>query len=191
MNELLVLSLLLHWPLHAYKLAKIANNIIGPEEAVSRGTLSSLLTRLEQAGLIIPAEVETVPFPSDRPSRVLAITPKGRERFFQLMLDTSSHTGPYSKLFHIKALHLEFLPPEHQLVLVEHYLMYCQRHLHSKQTQAQEFANSLLKQEQLHPPFRQAVLDLMQRKIEQWQSELAWAQSLRVHAVSRLKQQHT
>lgn len=43
MYELLVLSLLMHWPLHAYKIARIANNIIGPEEQISRGTLSSLL----------------------------------------------------------------------------------------------------------------------------------------------------
>ena len=43
MYELLVLSLLMHWPLHAYKIARMANNIIGPEEQMSRGTLPSLL----------------------------------------------------------------------------------------------------------------------------------------------------
>ena len=54
MYELLVLSLLMHWPLHAYRIAKIGNEIIGPEEQISTGTLSSLLNRLMQAGLITP-----------------------------------------------------------------------------------------------------------------------------------------
>ncbi len=83
MYELLVLALLMHWPLYAYLIADIANHILGPWERISRGTLSSLLTRLEQAGLIAPADPAQVPFPSDRPTRVFAITPAGRERFHQ------------------------------------------------------------------------------------------------------------
>ena len=63
MYELLVLSLLMHWPLHAYRIAKIGNEIIGPEEQISTGTLSSLLNRLVQAGLITPADPGTSPFP--------------------------------------------------------------------------------------------------------------------------------
>ena len=38
MYELLVLSLLMHWPLHAYRIVKIANEIIGPEDQISTGT---------------------------------------------------------------------------------------------------------------------------------------------------------
>src|SRR5205823_5557839 len=49
MYELLVLALLMHWPLYAYLIAEIANHILGPWERISRGTLSSLLTKLEQA----------------------------------------------------------------------------------------------------------------------------------------------
>src|SRR5207237_514717 len=126
MYELLVLALLMHWPLHAYRIAKIANEIIGPEEQISTGTLSTLLGRLVQAGLIHPADPEITPFSADRPSRVFAITPAGRERFFELMLDTTSHPGTYRRLFHIKALHLEFLPLEDQFFLVEHYLHFCE-----------------------------------------------------------------
>jgi len=106
MYELLVLSLLMHWPLHAYRIAKIANEIIGPEDQISTGTLSTLLSKLAQTGLITPADPGMTPFSSDRPSRVFAITPAGRERFFELMLETASHPGNYRRLFHIKALHL-------------------------------------------------------------------------------------
>jgi DNA-binding PadR family transcriptional regulator len=189
MYELLVLSLLMHWPLHAYRIAKIANQIIGPEEQVSTGTLSTLLNRLVQAGLITSAEPETTPFPSDRPSRVFAITPAGRERFLQLMLDTTSHPTTYRKLFHIKALHLEMIPPESQIFLVEHFVAYCQQLLHDKQAEGQEVARHPLKQEHMQPALRQTALALIQLKTGQWQLELDWAQSLRTQVLLRFQQQ--
>jgi DNA-binding PadR family transcriptional regulator len=189
MNELLILSLLMHWPLHAYKLAQVANNIIGPEEEISRGTLSALLAKLEQAGLIRPADASAGPFPSDRPSQVFAITPAGQDRFMELMLDTGSYRGAYSRIFQVKALHLEFLTLEQQLLLVDHYLAYCQRFMRSKGEQRQDFVRSPSKQEHLQAAFRQAAVHLMQRKIERWQAEMTWAQSLREHIISRLRQQ--
>ena len=191
MYELLVLSLLMHWPLHAYRLAKIANEIIGPEERISAGTLSSFLAKLEHAGLIQPADPDTVPFPTDRPSRAFALTARGRERFFELMLDTTSHPGFSHRLFHIKALHLEFLAVEQRLVLVEQYLTYCRHILHAKQTETQRDAEDSLKQEHMSPALRKAALTFMRLKIEQWQLELAWAEALRDEIVARLKQHET
>jgi len=188
MYELLVLSLLMHWSLHAYRIAKIANDIIGPEEQISTGTLSTLLSKLEQAGLIIPADPGTTPFSSDRPSRVFTITPAGRERFVELMMDTTSHPGMYRRLFHIKALHLEFLPREHQLFLVEHFLDHCRKILRSKQSDLQDMVNNPIKQEHLHPTFREAASALIQLKQEQWQLELAWGQSLRTQILLRFTQ---
>ena len=187
-NELLVLSLLMHWPLHAYKLAGIANNIIGPEEEISRGTLSTLLGRLEQAGLIAEADPATTPFSSERQTRVLAITSAGRERFQALMLDTSTAQGPYSKVFAIKALHLEFLAHEQQLYLVEHYLAYCRRLLEVKQKQRAKHASDPIRQNTINAAFRQAALDLMQRKIEEWRGEIAWVESLRDRINAQLHQ---
>lgn len=188
MYELLVLSLLMHWPLHAYRLAKIANQIIGPEEQISTGTLSSLLAKLEHAGLIIPADPALVPFPTDRPSRVFALTAAGRERFFELMMNTTSHHGSYGRLFHIKALHLEFLPLESQLFLVEHYLTHCRQVLRSKQADRQDVSGNPLKQEHMSSSLREGAFTLMRLKTEQWQLELAWGQSLCERVVSRLKQ---
>src|SRR5712692_1969575 len=161
MYELLVLALLMHWPLYAYLIAEIANHILGPWERISRGTLSSLLTRLEQAGLIAPADPTQVPFSTDRPSRVFALTPAGQERFYQLMMDTTSNQGTYQRLFRIKALHLEYVSPEDQLSLVDHYLIYCQLGLHYQQTEAQEFASNPMKQEHTSDFFRTVALDMM------------------------------
>jgi DNA-binding PadR family transcriptional regulator len=188
MYELLILSLLMHWPLHAYRIAKIANDIIGPEEQISTGTLSTLLSKLESAGLIIPADPGSTPFPSDRPSRVFTITPAGRERFVELMMDTTAHPGMYRRLFHIKALHLEFLPLESQIFLVEHFLAHCRKILRSRQAEEQDMINDPHKQEHMSPSLREAALALIRLKIEQWRLELAWAQALHTRIVSHLKQ---
>ena len=186
MYELLVLSLLMHWPLHAYLIVKMSNNILGPEERLSRGTLSSLLEKLERDGLITGAGPKQVPFPSDRPSRVLAITPSGRERFTQLMLDTTAHPGFYRRLFHIKALHLEFLPIEQQLFLVEHYLQYCQALIRNKQAEVEAFVADRDKREHMGDAFWEAAQEFMRFKAEQWRIELAWVRSLQERILSRL-----
>ena len=179
MYELLVLSLLMHWPLYAYLIADIANHILGPWERISRGTLSSLLTRLEQAGLITPADPALVPFPSDRPSRVFALTAAGRERFYQLMMDTTSNQGTYQRLFRIKALHLEYISPEDRLSLVDHYVSYCQMGLRYQKAEAQDFVTNPIKQQSVSGFYSTVAQDLMDLVEQQWQLELAWAKLLR------------
>ena len=188
MYELLVLALLMHWPLYAYLIADIANHILGPWERISRGTLSSLFTRLEQEGLIAPADPTQVPFSTDRPSRVFALTTAGRERFYQLMMDTTSNQGTYQRLFRIKALHLEYVSPEDQLPLVDHYLSYCQMGLRYQQAEAQDFATNPIKQGSVSSFYSAAALDLMELVSQQWRLELAWAQRLRERVVAQALQ---
>jgi DNA-binding PadR family transcriptional regulator len=183
MYELLVLSLLMHWPLYAYLIAQISNHILGPWEHISRGTLSSLLTRLEQDGLIAPADPSEVPFSTDRPSRVFAITPAGRQRFYQLMMDTTSNQGTYQRLFRIKALHLEYISPEERLILVDHFLSYCQMGLQYQQAAAQDFVSNPIKQQSVSRFYSAVALDLMDLVRRQWQLELTWAQQLRERIV--------
>lgn len=184
MNELLVLGLLMHWPLHAYRLAKIANNILGPDGSISRGTLSGLLTKLEQAGFVTEAAPSEAPFSSDRPSRVLAITSAGRERFLQLMLDVPAHLD--ISRFHIKALHLAFLPPEQQLFLIEHFLLSCQRFVRDKQAEIHRFSADADKYAHINDTFSEGVQAFMHLKIEQVQLEITWGQTLQEQVVSRL-----
>ena len=183
MYELLGLCLLMHWPLYANLIAEISNHILGPWEHISRGTLSTLLTRLEQDGLIAQADPSEVPFSTDRPSRVFAITPAGRQRFYQLMMDTTSNQGTYQRLFRIKALHLEYISPEDQLSLVDHYLGYCQMGLHYQQAEAQDFVTNPIKQQSVSRFYSAVALDLMDLVKQQWQLELTWAQRLRKRIV--------
>lgn len=187
MYELLVLALLMHWPLHAYLIADIANSILGPWEKISRGSLSALLAKLEQTGFIALADPTQVPFPTDRPSRVFAITPTGRERFYQLMMDTTSNPGTYQRLFRIKALHLEFVSPEDQLDLVDHYMTYCQTAFRYQKTEAQDLATDPLKQKHTSEFLLSMALDIMGLVAQEWQLELAWAQRLRESIVSGMQ----
>src|SRR6516162_6488246 len=184
MYELLVLSLLMHWPLYAYLIAEIANHILGPWERISRGTLSTLLTRLEQDGLIAPADPAQVPFSTDRSSRVFAITPAGRQRFYQLMMDTTSNQGTYQRLFRIKALNLEYVSPEDRLSLVDHYLSYCQMGLRYQQAEAKDFVTNPIKQRSVSSFYSAVAIDLMELVSKQWQLELTWAQRLRERIVA-------
>jgi DNA-binding PadR family transcriptional regulator len=188
MYKLLVLALLMRWPLHAYHIAGIANSILGPWEKISRGSLSALLAKLEQAGFITAANPAHVPFPipTDRPSRVFALTSIGRDRFAQLMMDTTSNQGTYQRLFRIKALHLEFVSPEDQLSLVDHYITYCQIGFRYQKTEAQEFATNPRKQEQASDFFQAVALDMMGLMAQEWQLEVAWAQRIRERIVSAL-----
>ena len=116
-------------------------------------------------------------------SKVFAITPAGRQRFYQLMMDTTSNQGTYQRLFHIKALHLEYVSPEDQLSLVDHYLSYCQMGLHYQQAESRDFATNTIKQQSVSRFYNSVALDLMDLVRQQWQQELNWTQRLRERIV--------
>src|SRR5262249_16586064 len=120
-----------------------------------------------------------VPFPPTRRARVFAITAAGRERFSQLMMDTTSNPGNYQRIFRLKALHLEFLQPKDQLFLVDHYLYYCQTAAHYLRGEAKDMKTNALKRKTSSEMLLATALDLMATAAEQWESERAWAQRLR------------
>lgn len=188
MYELLVLALLMRWPLYAYLITDITNSIMGPWEKISRGSLSALLKKLEQAGCIEPGDRARVPFPSARASQVFTITSVGRERFYQLMMDTTSNPGTYQRIFRIKALHLEFIPPKDQLYLIEHYMYYCQAGTRCVRAEAHDMATNPMKVETASDFFRTTALDLMEVVAQEWELELNWAQSIRERIITRMNE---
>lgn len=186
MYELLVLSLLMHSPLHAYLIAKICNDILGPWEKISRGTLSTLILRLEKNGLIIEINPADVPFQKDRPSRTFAITASGREQFLHLMLDTTTTPGAYQKLFHIKSINMEFLSAQDQLYLVNHYLYYCQTAIRHLQKHLQEFAFNPDEQRYNSSQTNDNIIKLMNLHLEKWELEMVWGQALQERTLADL-----
>lgn len=188
MYELLVLALLMRWPLYAYLIADIANNIMGPWEKISRGSLSALLKKLERAGFIEPADPAQVPFPSARSSQIFRITTEGRERFYQLMMDTTSNPGTYQRIFHIKAIHLEFVSPQDQLYLVDHYMYYCQTATRYLKAEAQDLATNRQKTEKASEFFLTTALDLMEVVRQEWERERDWTQRIRERIVSGMNE---
>ena len=191
MYELLVLALLMHGAFHGYLITKIANEMIGPWAKISPGTLYPLLTRLEQSGLI-----ETLPnqeaSQAPRQAHRYAMTAAGRRRFHTLMMDTSSNLGDYPRIFHLKAVHFQFLLPRERLYLADHYLNYCERTILHLQSEAQDMLRMQAEAEQApqetgdSSTFPDIVVEMLQHLAKQEQGELAWARQLRERADAAL-----
>ena len=99
-------------------------------------------------------------------------------------MDTTSNQGTYQRLFRIKALNLEYVSPDDQLTLVDHYLSYCQMGLRYQRAEAQDFVTNAIKHQSVSTFYNAVALDLMELVSQQWRLELAWAQRLRERVVS-------
>jgi len=185
---LIVLSLLMHWPLHGYVIASISNDILGPWEKISKGTMYSLLGKLERAGLIQLTDPSNVYHISDRRSKAYEITQTGRKRFVELMIDTISSLNNYRRLFHIKAMHLSFLPLDDQLYLVDHYSTYCQTAIRHQKVQSQDILDAPDMRAGFGEFFFESSLDYIQSMADVWQVELNWTQRLRARVIAHAQQ---
>ncbi len=117
MLELAVLGLLLESPMHGYELRKRLTGLLGAFRAFSYGSLYPSLRRMQADGLI--AEDSGAPGTLKRRARrVYALTPKGRERFAELLADT----GPQNYTDDGFGVHLAFFsrtPAEARMRLLE------------------------------------------------------------------------
>lgn len=189
MYELIILSHLMRYPAHGYLIAKIINDMIGPYARVSNGRLYPLLSKLEKSGLIVASNEATSEQQSDRQLRTYKVTEAGRRRFHELMMDTTSNPGEYQKLFSHKASVFEFLKPVERLRLIDHYINYCQAHVLHLTAEADDLVQEVSDHVPPWSPARlEAVLNVMQHMIDQWQLELDWVRSLREKEVAEAKQ---
>ncbi|PXW35976.1 UNVERIFIED_CONTAM: DNA-binding PadR family transcriptional regulator [Williamsia faeni] len=117
MLELAVLGLLLESPMHGYELRKRLTGLLGAFRAFSYGSLYPSLRRMQADGLI--AEDSGAPGTLKRRARrVYALTPKGRERFAELLADT----GPQNYTDDGFGVHLAFFsrtPAEARMRILE------------------------------------------------------------------------
>ena len=183
MYELVILSLLMRMPLHGYLIVKITNDLIGPWAKISSGTLYTIMSRLEQTGLIVVSPQESDLARGERRLRAFMITEEGRKRFHQLMMDTSSNLGDYQKVFHRKMEYFDLLRPNERLLLVNHYINYCQTSILHSQTEMEGIVHELA--DHANPTFLENVLRSIQHVEQQWQAELNWAKSIREQELAK------
>ncbi|WP_052888395.1 PadR family transcriptional regulator [Thermogemmatispora carboxidivorans] len=187
--ELLILVTLMRGPAHGYRIAKIINDMIGPYAALSHGRLYPLLARLEQQGLI-QVEQSGSGQQGDRQTRVYRITEAGRERFHQLMMNTTANLGEYREIFAHKVAGFEFLTPTERLHLIEHYIGYCQEHIKYIYQEAEDLLQKASEIEGLRNSKQlENILNVMYHWIEHWKLELRWAKQLREGVLQHLAQE--
>ena len=179
MYELLILALLMRAPMHGYLIARIMNDMIGPETKVSHGSLYPKLKALEQAGFITISQATSETAHHDRQARAYMITDEGRRHFQHLMMDTTAHPGEYSKFFWLKVCFFDFLYPAERLELVDHYIHYCQMHAHHLKTETRNVVDGKAYYRSLSLPQLELTLHTLRRASSHWQIESEYANSLR------------
>jgi DNA-binding PadR family transcriptional regulator len=170
MYELIILGFLMRSISHGYHISKIINDMIGPYAKVSSGRLYPLFDKLAREGFIVIVQGE-----GNSRHRQYKITEKGRQRFHQLMMDTTSNLGEYRKLFAFKFIFIDLLQPNEQMYLLEHYINYCQTHIFFLDGKMEE-----LKQREFNAGFNMwKSYSVMEHTKSQWQLELQWATKVR------------
>ncbi|HVB75295.1 MAG TPA: PadR family transcriptional regulator [Ktedonobacteraceae bacterium] len=179
MYELLILALLMRDSMHGYLIAKIMNDMIGPETKVSHGSLYPKLKALEKVGIITDSPVLDETTHHERQARAYTISEEGRARFHQLMMDMTTHPGEYSKFFWLKVCFFDFLHPVERLELVDHYIHYCQMHIHHMKTEAKNVVEGKGYYHSLSLAQLELTLHASRRAASHWQVEMDYATSLR------------
>ena len=139
-----------------------------------------LLRQLEADHLIASVENPEMQLHDKRPVHAYHITERGKARFRDLMLDTTSNPGDYQKVFLYKVAGLEFLQSFERIQLIEHYINFCQTHLLYLTSKGKEMEQRYpqgklpLEPERIH-----SSLNVLSHVAEQWQKELDWAKQLR------------
>ncbi len=188
MYELMILAHLRRGPMHGYLIAKIINDVIGPFAKVSNGRLYPLLAKLEAEGLIVAVEdAPSYLAGHERRQRAFQITAAGRERFHQLMMDTTSNPGDYNQLFWVKVNFFEFLQPAEQLYLVDHYINYCQTHIFHLTGEMGDLSRRAPEEGFLTTHQLEITLEIMQHLQNRWRLELEAAQRWRARLVAQLE----
>jgi DNA-binding PadR family transcriptional regulator len=193
MYELVILGFLMQMPYHGYLIAKIINDMIGPFARLSNGRLYPLLAKLEQEGLIQAAPGEAVPAPlrpeRDRQHHSYQITEAGRQRFHELMMDTTSNPGEYRRIFWFKLPNLHWLEPAERLYLLDHYVNFCQTHLFHLANERRDLESKATKIDIMSAEQLEASLEAMRIIQDQWQLELDSTRAWRQRELAKIEKQ--
>ena len=180
MYELIILTLLMRGPMHGYLIAKVTNDQIGPWARLSSGTMYTILARLEADGIIeVASELgeDVRRGKGNRRARTFVITELGRKQFHQIMMDTSSNLGDYQRIFLLKFSSLDLLTSEERLLLLQHYVNYCQTTILHLQTEMGSIVHELA--DHPNPAYLESIVEVMRHTARQWEAERDWASGIR------------
>ena len=171
MYELIVLSLLSRGATHGYVISSVINDVVGPIARASNGRVYPLLTKLEEDGQIeVQAEDRSE---GGRVSRTFAITPSGRARFRQLMLDTTSSPREYREVFSFKVTAFDQIERSDRVALLEHYVEFARAHVRHLELQGRDLATS---SSYGHSAAQRARFSsVFAHLVSGWEREVAWA----------------
>lgn len=140
MLELATLGLLQKEALHGYRLKQQMELFMSGCISVNYGAIYPLLKRLEEKGLIMvftEEEEET-----HHPRKMYSITPEGREKWQEKMLDHPHESWINSRSrFMIKFFFFSYLEPSDRLTLLQHRLMTCKLQLENKEKDQKSMFN--------------------------------------------------
>ncbi|TQR46401.1 PadR family transcriptional regulator [Paenibacillus popilliae] len=172
MYELIILGFLMRSNSHGYRISKIINDMIGPYAKISSGRLYPLFEKLSTSGFItIVQDVDNSQSKETR-QREYEITEGGKNRFRQLMMDTTTNMGEYRKLFGFKFIFIDLLQVSERLYLLDHYINYCQTHIFYIESEMEDLQ---------HRPvdYLTTSLNIMEHNKSKWLLEIQWANSYR------------
>ncbi len=186
MYELVILAHLMRGSAHGYLIARILNDIVGPYTRISNGRLYPLLAKLEKSGLLVLNSEGAAEQHGDRQLRSFTITAAGKQRFHELMMDTTLNPGDYQRLFLHKSTNLDLLRPGERLRLINHYANYCQAHILHLTAEADDIVQqSAGWNEQGFAIKAENIVQTLHHMLDVWQLELRWAGNLRERELAR------
>jgi DNA-binding PadR family transcriptional regulator len=171
MYELFLLGKLMERPWHGYEFQRVLSSVLGPVRQVSWGTVYPLLRRMEKTGLIerVASGAET----EDRRGRQhYAITPSGRERFFELMQTEQRNDADYQYAFRIKVGNFSRVEPDVRKTIVKHYLEL----LEAISAHAEAMSKQVAKVPEMPEPDRVCILQALAHNRFLAQSDRSWVQ---------------
>jgi DNA-binding PadR family transcriptional regulator len=172
--ELIILSLLMRGTTHGYVIGCVINDVVGPFARASNGRLYPLLNNLEEDGLVSVHEETTSE--GGRVARSFSITASGRERFRQLMSDTSSNPREYRELFAFKVTAFDQIRPEERLQILEHYVEFARAHVRHLEQQANDIDQaSSYGHTAAH---RARFANVFRHLVAVWKREAEWASEM-------------
>lgn len=171
--ELIVLGELSDGPHHGYLLREIIGQVLGRFRQVSWGVLYPLLHRLETEHLIAP-EARAGPEAGSKggPRRRYRITPSGRVRHLELMLELGAYTAHHAELFQAKLGYFDRVGLEQQAAILMHHLAYLQRDDdHLRASREQVLGNARIPQRE-----RQRIAWVIGYRLERVRAEVIWVE---------------